>query len=288
MSAVEAATPSAATRLLDDFSLEMTGKDVEKLHDARASIPAGTRVNVTYLGNEDLEMRLGAARAVRELGFVPVPHISARRLSSHAVLEEYLAALRVDGATDNVFVVGGDPAEPEGPFADSLSVIRTGLLQPHGVQHVSISGYPDGHPDIAGDVLWSAIADKAAELEVQGLAGNVITQFGFDVDPVLTWVEAVRERGVELPIRVGVPGPAGVKRLLAYAKRFGVGTGTTIARKYGLSLTNLMSTAGPDRFLHELAAGYDPARHGEVKLHFYTFGGLRATAEWVDAFRREA
>jgi hypothetical protein len=54
----------------------------------------------------------------------------------------------------------------------------------------------------------------------------------------------------------------------------------TNAKRFGV--------AGPDRFLPELAAGYDPARHGEVKLPFYTFGGLRAAAEWVAAFRREA
>ena len=50
-------------------------------------------------------------------------------------------------------------------------------------------------------------------------------------------------------------------------------------------LTNLLGTAGPDRFLTELAAEHDPGRHGVVKLHFYTFGGLRPTAEWVRSFR---
>ncbi|NYH79103.1 hypothetical protein FHR84_002437 [Actinopolyspora biskrensis] len=76
--------------------------------------------------------------------------------------------------------------------------------------------------------------------------------------------------------------------LLRYAARFGVGTSAGIARKYGLSLmTNLMGTAGPDRFLHTLARNYDVRRHGEIELHFYTFGGLRATADWVTEFRRK-
>lgn len=26
-------------------------------------------------------------------------------------------------------------------------------------------------------------------------------------------------------------------------------------------------------------------RHGELKLHFYTFGGLKTTSEWVADFR---
>jgi methylenetetrahydrofolate reductase (NADPH) len=114
----------------------------------------------------------------------------------------------------------------------------------------------------------------------------VITQFGFDVDPVLKWLEAVRERGIDLPVRIGVPGPAGVRRLLTMAGRLGVGTSTGIAKKYGFSITNLMGTAGPDKFIRTLADGLDPERHGEVKLHFYTFGGLKATSEWIAEFRR--
>ncbi|MEU8547472.1 hypothetical protein AB0C81_10790 [Streptomyces roseoverticillatus] len=46
-------------------------------------------------------------------------------------------------------------------------------------------------------------------------------------------------------------------------------------RKYGLSLTPLVGTAGPDRFFCALVEGYDPRRYGDGKLHFYAFGGLR-------------
>jgi methylenetetrahydrofolate reductase (NADPH) len=280
------AAPAVGTALLDDFSLEMTGKDVPGLEEAQGAIPQGTRINITFLAGEDHGMRLAAARAVKRLGFVPVPHISARRLPSHAALEEFLSGLAADGTAGNVFVVGGDPARPEGPYEDALAVIRTGLLQRHGVRHIGISGYPEGHPAITDHTLWSALTDKAAAIRAHRFTGDVITQFGFDADAVLGWLEAVRARGVHLPVRIGVPGPAGVRRLLGYATRFGVATSASVARKYGFSLTNLMGTTGPDRFLHALADRYDPARHGEVKVHFYTFGGLRATSEWITRFRQ--
>jgi methylenetetrahydrofolate reductase (NADPH) len=273
--------------LLDGFSLEMTGKDAVRLADARNSIPRGTRINVTFLENEDARMRLDAARAVRRSGFVPVPHIPARRFRSREMLDEFLAALAAEAATDSVFVVAGDPAVPLGPYGDALAVIESGLLERYGVRDVGVSGYPDGHPAIADADLWSALEGKVATLARLGLPGSVITQFGFDVDPVLRWIEAVRDRGIGLPIRVGVPGPAGVRRLLTYAARFGVGTSAGIARKYGFSITNLMGTAGPDRFIRALADAYDPRRHGEVKLHFYTFGGLKPTAEWISEFRQK-
>ncbi|MFE7425753.1 methylenetetrahydrofolate reductase [Streptomyces sp. NPDC057545] len=288
MNPLSAASPAVSTSLLEDFSLEMTGKDIPDLEEAAGLIPQGTRINVTFLGNENLRMRLEAARAVKRLGFVPVPHISARRLGSQADFEQFLAGLRSDATGTDVFTVGGDPAHPEGPYEDSLSLINTGLLTQYAVRHVGISGYPEGHPAIADDALWTALRGKSAALAAQGLSGSVITQFGFDVAPVLAWIEEVRGHGITLPVRIGVPGPAGVRRLMSYAARFGVGTSASIAKKYGLSITNLMGTAGPDRFLRAVAEGYDPARHGEVKIHFYTFGGLKATSEWIARFRKEA
>ncbi|WP_183501220.1 methylenetetrahydrofolate reductase [Microbacterium invictum] len=260
----------------------MTGKDIPGLQEAASVIPQGTKINVTFLGNEDLEMRVAAAKAVKDLGFTPVPHISARRIGSQGQLEEFLGALREVGATEHVFAVGGDPAEPEGPYPDSLSVIRTGILQDYGVKEVSIAGYPEGHPDIADDVLWRHLEDKSTALKEQGLDAVILTQFAFDTDPVTAWIRAVRDRGIDTHIRVGTPGPAGVKRLIGFARRFGVGANAMIVKKYGFSLTNLMGTAGPDRFVGDLSnlLGQDPAS-GDVSLHFYTFGGLLATSEWA-------
>jgi methylenetetrahydrofolate reductase (NADPH) len=280
-----AANPIAARELVSDFSLEMTGKDVPGLEEARDVIPAGTKINVTFLGNEDLDMRVSAAAAVKEMGFVPVPHISARRLASRGQLEEFLGRLAEVGATDHVFVVGGDPSEPEGPYGSSFDVIHTGILLDYGVREVSIAGYPEGHPDIATDVLWQHLEDKSQALKEQGLDAVILTQFAFDTDPVTAWIDQVRSRGIASQIRIGTPGPAGIKRLLGFARRFGIGANAMIVKKYGFSLTNLMGTAGPDTFVSDLSAllADDPAT-GEVKLHFYTFGGLRATSEWARDF----
>ncbi|MBO0830377.1 MAG: methylenetetrahydrofolate reductase [Actinobacteria bacterium] len=272
--------------LLEDFSLEMTGKDLPRLEEARGTIPPRTRINITFLANEDLAMRTAAAHAVRKHGFTPVPHISARRIGTEKSLEEFLTALRAIGASENLLVIAGDLPEPQGPYQASVAILRSGKLEAYGARRVSVAGYPEGHPQIAGDVLWTALTDKAAALEERGLRGSIITQFGFDAGTVLRWVEQVRQRGITLPVRVGVPGPAGVRRLLSYASRFGVSTSAGIARKYGLSLTNLVGTAGPDGFIRQLAGGYDADRHGDIKLHFYTFGGLSATSEWISAFRQ--
>lgn len=275
---------SEINRLLADVSFEMTAKDVPALTEAEPLMPAGTLINVTFLGNENADMRLAAAGAARAAGFVPVPHIAGRRLTSRRDLATFLSRLVADAAVNRVVVIGGDPSEPLGPFSSALDVIESGVLEEHGVQHVSVGGYPEGHPDISEAELWRTLEDKIAALAERGLGGSIITQFGFDADAVLGWIGEVRQRGIRLPIRIGVPGPAGVRRLLKYANRFGASTSAGIVGKYGLSLTNLVGSAGPDRFIRDLAAGLDPAGHGTVRLHFYTFGGLAPTAAWIRDF----
>jgi methylenetetrahydrofolate reductase (NADPH) len=273
--------------VLDDFSMEMTGKDVAKVENAAGVIPPGTRINVTFLENEDLAMRVTAAAAVKRLGFTPVPHISARRIKSQDMLEEYLSALRDIGAGDNVLIIGGDPTVPMGPYEESLAVIESGILQQYGVKHISMGGHPSGDPNIPATVLIPALQKKAAALTQLNLPGAIITQVDFDVDRVLQWIAEVREAGVDLPIRVGVPGPASVKLLLGFASRLGISTSTTIAKKYGLSVTNLLGKAGPENFIRDLQAGLEPGQHGVVKLHFYTFGGFKTTAEWIANHRQD-
>jgi methylenetetrahydrofolate reductase (NADH) len=267
--------------LLNNYSIEMTAKDVAHLEQAADVIPKGTKIPVTFLPGETFEMRIAAARRVKELGFLPIPHISARRLSSQAELEGYLAGLQREVGTDHAFVVAGDPPQPMGPYEDALSIIRSGLLGQYGIRRVGISGYPEGHPEIGNEKLWQAMRDKRIAIQERGHDFAVVTQFSFDAEPVLAWLEQVRAAGVQATVRVGVPGPASVKRLLAFAARCGVGASTKVMAKYGLSITKLLSTAGPDQIVQEYAARLDPAKHGDVLLHFYPFGGLRATAEWV-------
>lgn len=272
--------------LLAGYSLGVAWKEIGELDPARAIIPPGTRVSIGFRDDSDLAMRVSTARAIKRSGFVPVPVIAARRLLSERMLREYLSALREAGASESVVIVGGDPDPPRGPYPDAAGVIGSGLLEEHGVREVSVAGHPGGHPAVADGVLWPALAAKTAALGRRGLRGGVVTQFGFDAARVLAWLADARARGISVPVWVGVPGPAGVRQLLSYASRCGVAVSAPVAREYGFSLTDLEATAGPDRFILTLAAGYDPRVHGEVRLHFNTFSGFTATAQWISRFRQ--
>jgi methylenetetrahydrofolate reductase (NADPH) len=194
--------------LLADYSLDMSGKAAGELEGARGVIPPGTRVHIGFVASEDMAMRVEAARAIRKSGFKPVPIISARRMLSEEMLREFLAELRAADASQDVMVVGGDPDPPQGPYPDAFSVISSGLLEEYGVRRVSITGHPAGLPVATPDVLWQALAGKAAELRKRGLADRVVTQFGFDAGLILAWLAGLRARGVSMPAEVGVPGPS--------------------------------------------------------------------------------
>ena len=261
----------------------MTTKELSELGPARAVIPAGTSVQLSFPDGADPAERVSTARAIKEAGFTPMPIIAARRFRSQQMLGQYLAALRAVSASESVLVVAGDPAQPQGPYPDAASVIGAGLLEEHGVRQASVAAHPGGHPAVADRELWAALAAKTAALERRELAGDVVTQFGFDAAQVLVWLTELRARGIGLPARVSVPGPATVRRLLAIVSRCGVAVSAPVAEEYGFSLAEPARTAGPGRFLRTLASGYDPRSHGDVKLHFNAFGGFSATVEWIQS-----
>lgn len=269
------------SELFADFSLGLAWKERGDLDRVAPLIPPATRIHVGFRDSGDTLKRVAVVRAVWRSGFVPVPVIAARRLESEESLRQYLAALA--NKTDSVLVVGGDPALPRGPYPDAASVIGSGLLEEHGITRVSVAGHPGGHPAVADDVLWPALLGKTGLMKERELAGGVVTQFGFDPDRVLAWIASARDRGIDSPIRVGVPGPAAAPKLRAYADQCGVTVSESAAREYGL--TETADTVSPGRFISALASGYDPARHGTVTLHFNTFAGIAVTAKWISGFR---
>jgi methylenetetrahydrofolate reductase (NADH) len=275
----------AMTDIIDNYSIEMTAKDVASLRESKDSIPPGTAVSVTFLPGEDMSARVAAAAAVKAFGFTPVPHISARRLLSREDLTTFLSRLHGEVGVERAFVVAGDPPKPLGPYEDALAVIQTGELAKIRVKKVGISGYPEGHPDIPDDKLWQALKAKHCTLTELGHGVEIMTQMSFDSAPVLRWLERVRQdANIASTIRIGLPGPASVKTLLRFATRCGVSATASVMAKYGVSITHLLNTAGPSTLIGRFIEHLNPRIHGDVRLHFYPFGGLKKTVDWIRGY----
>ena len=272
-----------AENMVDGYSLEMTAKETEGLREAAPLIRPDTQIAVTFLPGEEIEQRIEASCLVRELGFEPIAHVSARRIKSHEELEYYLKETAERAKAKRIFVIAGDPPEPEGPFSDSLQIIETGLLEKYGYEVIGVGGHPEGHPNVSKDDLWIWMEKKLQAIRDRDMTPLIVTQFAFDDDAIVEWLGAMRERGIDVPVRLGVPGPAGIKRLLGFAKRCGVGASASVMKKYGVSVTNLIGSAGPDKLVNNLEKKLTRA-HGRVRLHFYPFGALKASAEWINDY----
>lgn len=264
------------------YTLEITGKAIAEIESARSVIPPRTPVNIAFLGNENHEQRIEAARVIRECGFEPVPIISSRRLLSQQDRDDLVGALVRSANPHRFILVGGDPGVPAGPYKDSMALLESGILERHAIRHVGIVGYPEGHPRIAPQELERALKWKIHFLQKAGCTIEITTQFGFDAEAIVRWVEWLRGEGIDVPIRVGVPGPANAGKLLRYARQFGVASSAAIARRYGLSLANLLQHVGPDRFVDRLYAGMAGRDFGVVLFHLYPFGGIADSVNWMN------
>ena len=156
---------------------------------------------------------------------------------------------------------------------------NSGLFRRRGIRALGIAGYPEGHPKIGNDALFKALAEKIAAAEATGLAVEIVTQFCFDARAILDYVARLRGFGFEQPLRIGLVGPTSLSALLRYAGRCGVrASAQALARRSGM-LRQMFALTVPDDLMRALAEAA-PAR---VSVHFFSFGGLPATARWAQA-----
>lgn len=273
----------APASVLDGYSLEVTAKDIPALTEASPLIWKGAPIAVPFLPGDAHDARILAAKAVRSLGFEPMPHFSARRITSLEEFVFYLQGVVAEAGVERCFVVAGDPSTPAGPFSDSSSLIATGAFERAGVKVIGIGGHPEGHPVMSAEECWAVLEAKCSEIQKRGMAPLIVTQFAFDAEVMLRWLKELRARGLDHPVRIGVPGPAGIKTLARYAAMCGVGASASVLAKYGISLGKLIGTAGPDKFLDKFVKGLTAA-HGAVRFHFYPFGGIAKTVDWIHQY----
>ena len=284
---MSARRPDRAEAFINAFSLEVSAKTMPALRAEAARIAPGTTISIPYLANEDDDARLAAARTVRELRFEPMPHLSARRIGSRAALERFLERAANEAGVAKCLLIAGDLSTPAGPYADSTSIIETGLLERCGIKVVAMGGHPEGHPVMNAEDRWRVLERKCQAIEARGMAPLIISQFGFDAGVVLAWLDALRARGITAPVLVGVPGPASIARLLRYAAMCGVGASASMLARYGISIGRLLGTAGPEVFVDRLVNGLENT-HGQVSPHVFPFGGIVPSLEWIEQYRRRA
>jgi methylenetetrahydrofolate reductase (NADPH) len=262
---------------MQNFSVEATRPSDADIA-ALAVLPRGTRVYISAVPHRAAEESIGAAIRLRASGLEPVPHVAVRNFASVDALDDVLARLNGEAEVRHALVIAGDRSE-HGPFRSAADAIDSGLFRRRGFRAIGIAGYPQGHPKIGNDALLRALAEKIAASEAIGLAVEIVTQFCFDARAILDYVARLRGFGFEQPLRIGLVGPTSLAALLRYAARCGVrASAQALAHRSGL-LRQVFALTVPDDLIRALA----DAAPSRVSAHFFSFGGLPATARWAQA-----
>lgn len=284
----QATSTSTLAALLKDYSVEISPTNEKIVDSAIERLDPGTEVYLTWIPGEDPLKAVAPAGKLRRAGLSPVPHMGARHLESAAQLDELLGRFVGEGI-DRFLLIGGEREKPLGPYDSTLQVMQSGLLQKHGITRAKISGFPEGHPAIAEPVLAESMVAKMNYGRSLGLDLQIVTQFVFEGGPIAQWLRHIRHLGVDLPVRIGLAGPAGIATLTRYAMHCGVGNSIRALTKSS-SFGKLLTERDPEPVIRELLAeapGGDPFAKpfGIGALHFYTFGGLKKTVEWIKSMR---
>ena len=122
----------------------------------------------------------------------------------------------------------------------------------------------------------------AAKIQV-----DVTTQFCFESAPILGWIGGLHARGIDLPVIVGLAGPATPATLMKFALRCGIGNSMRAVRSQIGRFGRLLAETGPDEVMRGLQSAPEAATAAIAGLHLFPFGGLRKSAEWLCDFSRE-
>lgn len=265
------------------YSIEVSARDRAAIDALPDRVPQGTDVYITWTPRNSHPETAEAAARLRRIGMNPVPHIAARYIESAASLADLLARLDGSAGIDQALLVGGDVSKPAGPFAAVIDLLRSGLLERHGITRIGVAGYPEGHPKIAADVLDAALRAKIAYARENGLTPTIVTQFCFEADAILGWLAALRRGGIDLPVRVGLAGPASIATLMRYAVMCGIGNSIKVIGAHRSAIARLFSEADPGRIVDRVqrAREADPAL-GIAGFHFFPFGGIAKFADWLN------
>lgn len=278
------ATIEQIARAGANWSIEVTPAGAAKVESFGDALAAGTDVNVTFLPGSDPADTAKVAARLRDEGMHPIPHIAARSIHDKAQLDSILKALKAEASVDEVLIIGGGVDKPVGDFASSMDILETGLIQGNGIGKIGVSGHPEGSPDIPTDALAHALAWKNEFAKKEGLDLYIETQFCFEAEQVLAWERDIRAAGNELPIRIGIPGPATIKTLFRFAQISGIGPSMRFIQKQAKNVAKLLTVQAPDVLLSELAEGMANDEGCLLAhFHYYPFGGFAKTASYASA-----
>ena len=228
-------------------------------------------ISVTYGAGGSTRERTHAtvARVLKETCLTPAAHVTcvdATREEVDAVIRDYWAI-----GVRHIVALRGDPSGGVGrPYTPTPGGYINAADLTAGIKaiapfEVSVAAYPEKHPDSPTvdadiDMLWAKIDAGAT---------RAITQFFFDNEVFLRYLDRVRDRGITIPIVPGIIPIHNFKQVSGFATR----SGTSVPDWLGHRFEGL----DDDQDTRHLVAAAVAAEqvlglvdHGITEFHFYT------------------
>ena len=251
----------------------------DSFEDEIQHLPDGASIAITTSPKLGIEKTVERSEEAAAQGYEVIPHIAARYIEGPEQLEEIARRLTEAGVTD-IFVPGGDKEEPVGEFESAHDLLVALDDIDYEFDEVGITGYPEGHDFISEDELAESMEKKAP------YATYIVTQLCYDPETILEWIEAVRDRGVDLPIEIGIPGVMKYEKLLKISRKVGVGDSVKFLRKTtGLVgfVKQFVGSRGryrPDDLIDGLGPYVGDDTYNIHGLHIYTFNQTPDLEGW--------
>lgn len=251
-------------------------------------------VSVTYGAGGSTRERTHAtvSRIVQETSLKPAAHltcVSATREEVDDVIRSYW-----DAGVRHIVALRGDPAgglgttyQPHpGGYAQTSDLVAG--IKAIGDFEVTVSAYPEKHPETA------TFADDidALKKKVDAGATRAITQFFFDNDVYLRYLDKVRAAGINIPILPGIVPVLNFRQTANFAAKTGASVPSWLADRFD----GLEDDIATRRLVAAAVCAeqvVDLIDRGITELHFYTMNkadlvyaichliGLRAKPEPV-------
>ena len=275
---------AALPAFLQGYSIEVMPPTAAGVEDFRAILPAGTRVYIAHIDGTPIDDMVATAARLRREGFDPMPHFPARLIASRDVLANWIDRYKAEAGVTQALLLGGGVNTPAGDYTSAMQMLETGLFA--GFTHLHVAGHPEVNRDIDADG-GDRIAMQALKLKQDWAARSdakmaIVTQFAFEAEPIITWVDKLARLGITLPVHIGVAGPAKLQTLVKYAIACGVGPSLRVLQRRARDVTKLLMPLDPGDLLGALAAhkAANPD-FGIESVHFFPLGGIKASAAWA-------
>jgi methylenetetrahydrofolate reductase (NADPH) len=253
-------------------------------------------VSVTYGAGGSTRERTHkiVTRIVRETTMKPAAHltcVSASKEETNEILRNYWKA----GVRHIVALRGDPPGGVGSPFMPNPLGYPSSTHLVRGIKsiadfEVSVSTYPEGHPEsrsIDQDI-------EALKAKIDAGATRAITQFFFDNDVYLRFLDKARARGITIPIVPGIMPIRNFRQVASFATKAGASVPRWVAERFeGLDEDAETRALVAATTAVEQVMGL--ARAGVEEFHFYTNNradmvfaichllGVRPLREKVDA-----